>query len=151
AYIAPEQLGPAPGRNRPAADQYSLGVVFYELLTGQLPFEGPPAAVLYQVAHTEPRRPRQIRGDISAALEAICLTAMAKDPGQRYPSCAALRDDLKRWLDGKRVSSPRLAAPWLLGLGALVAAIFAAWLLKLLPAAAPSLAIAPFDERQAKR
>jgi formylglycine-generating enzyme required for sulfatase activity/predicted Ser/Thr protein kinase len=104
AYMAPEQAAGQQGEAKPAVDQYALGVVLYELLTGLTPFAGPPAVVLYNAVHTPPERPRQRRPDIPEELEAICLKAMAKKPEDRYASCQALSDELGRWLDNQTVS-----------------------------------------------
>src|SRR5262249_47015150 len=137
AYVAPEQLGPTPARNQPAADQYSLGAVLYELLTGELPFEGPAEAVRHQGVPTEPRRPCGIPRDIPRSLEAICLKAMAKDSAQRYADCALMRDDIKHWLDGKMarvVTESRTSGRgrWLL-LGIALAVVAGATLFRIWP------------------
>ena len=83
AYMAPEQIN---GKPRPASDQYALGIVMYELLSGERPFNGsfgeiatqhlmiPPAALYGRVA------------DVSPAMEEVVFTALAKDPQQRYAS-----------------------------------------------------------------
>ncbi|MRS12581.1 MAG: Stk1 family PASTA domain-containing Ser/Thr kinase [Actinobacteria bacterium] len=99
-YISPEQ---AQGKPLTAAsDLYSLGVTLYELATGRLPFdaETPVATALAQV-NEEPVPPRQIRGSIPPALEAVILRAMRKDPAERYASAAEMRDDLKRVASGQ--------------------------------------------------
>jgi formylglycine-generating enzyme required for sulfatase activity len=96
--MAPEQAAGQQGEAKPAVDQYALGVVLYELLTGLTPFAGPPAVVLYNAVHTPPERPRQHRPEIPEELEAICLKAMAKAPGERFAHCQALADALGRWL-----------------------------------------------------
>jgi WD40 repeat protein len=108
AYMAPEQAAGQQGDARPAGDQYSLGVLLYELLTGRTPFEGPPATVLYNAIHSEPPRPRSLRPSLPGDLETICLKAMSKQAGDRYVDCQALADDLRRFLDGEPIAARRL-------------------------------------------
>jgi tRNA A-37 threonylcarbamoyl transferase component Bud32 len=110
AYMAPEQAAGQKGKANPLSDQYSLGVLLYELLTGRAPFEGPPAAVIYRVIHHDPPAPRTLRPDVPADLETVCLKAMAKKPGDRYPMCRMLADDLRLWLAGEPISARRQTA-----------------------------------------
>ncbi len=94
AYMAPEVLNGKGEAGCPACDIYALGVILYELLTGQIPFSGEPSAVLYQIELGTPRLPSKLRPDLSPKLEAICLKAMAKDVAGRYSSMAELATDL---------------------------------------------------------
>jgi serine/threonine-protein kinase len=94
-YMSPEQ---AMGREvGPPSDLYSLGVVFYEMLTGEVPFEADtPVAVSMKHVNETPSAPREIRGEIPEAVNAVVLRLLAKDPGARYASAAALVADLDR-------------------------------------------------------
>ncbi len=102
AYMAPEQVRAAhavDGR----ADVYSLGVILYELLTGELPFRGVVEMVVHQHLNDEPRPPRRLNNKIPLDLETIALKCMAKDPARRYPSAAELSADLRRHLTGQPI------------------------------------------------
>jgi tRNA A-37 threonylcarbamoyl transferase component Bud32 len=103
AYVSPEQ---ARGDSRQVdgrADVYSLGVILYELLTGERPFRGSRQMLLLQVLHDEPRPPRQLNDKAPRDLETICLKALAKAPGRRYATAQDLAVDLRRYLRGEPI------------------------------------------------
>lgn len=101
-YIAPEQVRAE--KPAPAADVFGLGAVLYECLTGQPPFRGAtPFDALLLTLQREPVRPRALNHRLPRDLETVCLKALEKEPGRRYPSAAALADDLERWLRGEPV------------------------------------------------
>lgn len=111
-YAAPEQVAGTPGSA--TLDVYQLGVLLYELLAGAPPFaEVDGAALLRAVLEQDPPPPgRAARAvgvadarRIDADLDAICLRALRKEPGRRYPSVDALLADLARWRGGEPVQA----------------------------------------------
>ena len=106
-YIPPEQ---ATGQKElgPTADVYGLGAILYALLTGRPPFQGATAVeVLRRVLDDAPVPVRRLRSDCPRDLDVVCLKCLEKDPAKRYPSAAALADDLHRYL----ADEPILARP----------------------------------------
>jgi WD40 repeat protein/tRNA A-37 threonylcarbamoyl transferase component Bud32 len=104
AYMAPEQANCGPTDAR--TDVYGLGTILYELLTGRSPYLGEDSAeVLALVRAGPPPRPRAISPKVPPALEAICLTALARDPAARYPSATALASDVQHWLADEPVTA----------------------------------------------
>jgi WD40 repeat protein/predicted Ser/Thr protein kinase/tetratricopeptide (TPR) repeat protein len=103
AYMSPEQAAGEAGRVDGRSDIYSLGVILYELITGERPFAGTRNMVLLQVLRDEPRPPRRLNDRISRDLETICAAAMRKERDRRYATAGAFRDDLRRFLAGEPV------------------------------------------------
>lgn len=107
AYMSPEQARGQSELFNQRSDVYSLGVVLYELLTGQLPFAGGRNAVMDSILHDEPPDPRIGNKKIPKDLATIALKCMKKEQSQRYQSASETAADLQRWLEDK----PILARP----------------------------------------
>jgi serine/threonine protein kinase/tetratricopeptide (TPR) repeat protein len=108
AYMPPEQAAGDLDRVNERSDVYGLGALLYLVLTGRAPFAGKDvAAVLRQVREQEPPRPRQVWPGLPAALEAVCLRTLAKDPGRRYPAAREVGAEVRRWLADEPVSAHR--------------------------------------------
>ncbi|HKI33435.1 MAG TPA: protein kinase, partial [Gemmataceae bacterium] len=103
AYVSPEQARGESNRVDGRTDVYSLGVILYELLTGERPFRGNRQMLLLQVLHDEPRPPRQLNDKVPRDLETVCLKALAKAPARRYATAQELADDLRRFLRGEPI------------------------------------------------
>lgn len=110
-YASPEQIAGAPVSR--ASDIYSLGVILYELLTGQLPYENAasklsgdpplPSANIREDLKRTPETTAQLRRRIVGDLDQIVLLCLRHDPRRRYASAAALGEDLDRFLEGRSV------------------------------------------------
>jgi serine/threonine protein kinase len=112
AYMSPEQARGEIDRIGPATDIYSLGAMFYELLTGEVPFRGrTPVDTLADLIQRPPRPPREIRPEIPRPVEAICLKCLEKEVAHRYATAGALAEDLERFLEDRPISS-RMPGFW---------------------------------------
>jgi hypothetical protein len=105
AYSAPEQLDGSAKTANATADVYALGAVLSFALTGHPPFEAHSGPALLKKVLVDPARaPSSLVPAVPPELDAICLHALEKPSAARYPSAAALRDDLDRFLAGEPVS-----------------------------------------------
>ncbi len=105
-YMSPEQIAGDPSKIETRSDVYALGVILYQLLTGRLPYSLesasiPQAARIIQESAPTPlsSMDRSLRGE----LDTIVARTLSKDPSRRYPSAAALGEDLRRYLDGRPI------------------------------------------------
>jgi hypothetical protein len=119
AYMSPEQARGEGHRVDGRSDIFSLGLVFYEILTGRRPFQSQnPSELLDQISRVDARPPRQVDDTIPKELERICLKALAKRASERYTTARDMAEDLRHWLTtgragsvGPLVSGVQVAAP----------------------------------------
>jgi serine/threonine protein kinase len=96
SYMSPEQVKGRPVDGR--SDIFSLGVMLYEMLTGEKPFPGQSiTTVIYKIVNEQPIPPRQLNPAIHPGLNDIVMRALAKEPEDRYQSCRELQEDLKNY------------------------------------------------------
>jgi tRNA A-37 threonylcarbamoyl transferase component Bud32 len=109
-FMSPEQ---ASGKTATAlSDIYSLGIVFYELITGCSPFDAPSAlAVIEKIKTEEPEPPRSVNPDIPLEIEEIIMRMMAKNPKMRYQDCREIRMDLKLFRTSESVAPSAALKP----------------------------------------
>ena len=112
AFMSPEQMEGITSRIGRATDIYSLGVIFYQLLTGIMPFRGSFVSVVVQVRHGKPVPPHLVRPELAEhpGVEAICLKMMAKRPEQRFASMAEVVSAIDNLSREPQVAPPPLPA-----------------------------------------
>lgn len=106
AYMAPEQAAGNRGQVGPASDVYSLGTILYHMLTGRPPFQAAsPVDTLLLVLEQDPPPPRLLNPKADRDLEMIALHCLQKPPDLRYPTAAALADDLTAYLNDESIAA----------------------------------------------
>ncbi len=109
-YMSPEQVAALPADGR--SDIFSLGIVLYELATGQAPFSAPDISqYMYQLAIAQPKPPSQVDPTLPHMLDLIVAKAMAKEPVQRYQDAAEFAADLRACRAQLNEPAPAPAAP----------------------------------------
>ena len=112
SYMSPEQANGQTHQIGPPADQYALGAILYELLTGRPPFQGTSVLnTLEQVRKKEPVPPSQLQTKIPRDLETICLKCLEKDQARRYADVAAMAEDLRRFQAGEPIVARPVSRP----------------------------------------
>ena len=116
AYMSPEQWQDSSSVG-PATDLWSLGVMLFELLTGEFPFRASHDFVRLkeQILNDDPPPPSKLNSQVPADLDTLCLKCLEKKPSDRFPTAAALADELQRFLQGKPIKSrphPRWELAW---------------------------------------
>jgi len=107
SYMSPEQAGGKSKWIDRRTDIYSMGVMLFEMVVGELPFRGNVQMQIQQRMIDDPPSPRKLNRHIPADIETICLKCLERDPNKRYQTAAELAEDFERFLQGR----PILARP----------------------------------------
>lgn len=105
AYMSPEQASGDSRKIDFRSDIYALGVVLYEMLSGERPFQGNRRMLLLQILEDEPRSLKQLNHSVPADLETICLKALSKSPERRYQSANEMAEDLRRFTNDQPIKA----------------------------------------------
>ena len=111
AYMSPQQLEGDSNKVTPAADQYALGVILYELLIGEMPFRGSVTAVIKQIISNSAPSPRLRRPEIDPRVDELCLRMLSKHPEDRFESMKEVADRIVTILKGPANADKDNATP----------------------------------------
>ncbi|MDB4637299.1 MAG: serine/threonine-protein kinase [Planctomycetaceae bacterium] len=106
-YMSPEQASGLDNQTDQRTDIYAVGVMLFQMLTGELPFRGNTQAVMFQKTHQDAPSPRLLRPSVPKDLETLCLKCLERDPDKRYSSALILKEEVQRVQQRK----PILARP----------------------------------------
>ena len=111
AYMSPEQAGGEGHWTDRRSDIYSLGIIAFEMLTGELPFRGNYQMQIQQRLTEDPPDPRKLNRNISGDLATICIKCMDRNPNRRYSTSADVAAEFRRFMNGEPIHARPLSAP----------------------------------------